>query len=271
MISARNFLVRGLLAGVVAGLVAFGVAYLVGEPSVNASIAIEESGGADHDHAVDDHAGDDHAAEASTTSDTPAATEVPRSLQSTAGLLTATLVAGVTLGGLAGVISALALGRLGGLGVRGVSLSVASMGFVSLYLLPYLAYPPNPPAVGHPDTIGMRSALYFIMVAISIIAALTAVLVGRKLANRWGGWYAMLAAIAGYLVVTVTAIALLPTYNEVPADFPATVLYQFRVASLITQLALWGSIGLILGELVHRLQRRSGLEVIEPEYAEQSL
>ena len=207
---------------------------MVGEPSVNASIAIEESGGAAHDHAADDHAAE------SSTSDEPAATEVPRSLQSTAGLLTATLVAGVTLGGLVGVISALALGRLGGLGVRGVTLSVASMGFVSLYLLPYLAYPPNPPAVGHPDTIGMRSALYFIMVAISIIAALTAVLVGRKLANRWGGWYAMLAAIAGYLVVTVTAIALLPTYNEVPADFPATVLYQFRRASLITQLATLG-------------------------------
>jgi predicted cobalt transporter CbtA len=265
MTSARNFLVRGLLAGIVAGLVAFGVAYVVGEPSVNASIAIEESGGAAHDHAADDPAAE------SSTSDEPAATEVPRSLQSTAGLLTATLVAGVTLGGLVGVISALALGRLGGLGVRGVTLSVASMGFVSLYLLPYLAYPPNPPAVGHPDTISTRSALYFIMVAISIIAALTAVLVGRKLANRWGGWYAMLAAIAGYLVVTVTAIALLPTYNEVPADFPATVLYQFRIASLITQLALWGSIAVILGELLHRLQRRSDLEVIEPEYAEQPL
>ena len=265
MTAARNFLVRGLLAGVVAGLVAFGVAYLVGESSVNASIAIEESAGAGHDHA-----GDDHVAEAS-TSNAPAATEVPRSLQSTAGLLTATLVAGVTLGGLVGVISALALGRLGGFGVRGVTLSVASMGFVSLYLLPYLAYPPNPPAVGHPETIGTRTALYFIMMAISIIAALTAVLVGRKLANRWGGWYAMLAAIAGYLLVTVTAIALLPTYNEVPADFPATVLYQFRIASLITQLALWASIAVILGELLHRLQRRSDLEAIEPEYAEQPL
>jgi hypothetical protein len=111
MTSARNFLVRGLLAGLVAGLVAFGVAYVVGEPSVNASIAIEESGGSGHDHADEP-----------TASDAPPVTEVPRSLQSTAGLLTATLVAGVTLGGLVGITSALALGRLGGLGVRGVTL-----------------------------------------------------------------------------------------------------------------------------------------------------
>jgi len=259
MTSARNFLVRGLLAGLVAGLVAFGVAYVVGEPSVNASIAIEDSGGSGHDHADDP-----------TASDAPPVTEVPRSLQATAGLLTATLVAGVALGGLVGVTSALALGRLGSLGVRGVTLSIASIGFVSLYLVPYLAYPPNPPAIGHSDTIGTRSALYFIMVAISVVAAVTAVLVGRKLANRWGGWYATLAAVEGYLVVAVGAIALLPTYNEMPADFPAIVLYEFRRASLITQLALWGSIAVILAELLHRLQRPTDREVIEPDYAKQS-
>ena len=45
MLSVRSFLVRGLLAGLVAGIVAFGVAYVVGEPSIDAAIAIEESGG----------------------------------------------------------------------------------------------------------------------------------------------------------------------------------------------------------------------------------
>ena len=247
MTSARDFLVRGLLAGLFGGLVAFGVAYVVGEPSINAAIAIEESG-----HGAGEEM-------------------VPRSLQATAGLLTATMVAGVTLGGLVGVISALALGRLGRLGVRGVCLSVAMIGFVSASLVPFVAYPPNPPAVGHPETIGMRSELYFIMVAISVIAAVTAVLVGRKLARRWGTWYATLSAIAGYFLVTMTAIALLPSYSEVSADFPATVLYEFRMASLVTQLALWATIGLALGELLHRMQRRIDLQAHEPDYAEQSL
>jgi predicted cobalt transporter CbtA len=262
MTSARDFLVRGLLAGLIAGLVAFGVAYLVGEPSVNAAITVEESGGSGHDH------GDEP-----TASDGAVATEVPRSLQSTAGLLTATMVGGVTLGGLVGVITALAVGRLGRLGVRGVSLSVAAIGFVSVSLLPFVAYPPNPPAVGHAETIGTRTALYFIMVAISIITAVTAVLVARRLARRWGAWYATLSAIAGYLLVTVTAIALLPTYSEVPADFPATVLYEFRMASLATQLALWATIGLALGELLHRMDGQNDLQVPAPEsdYAERTL
>jgi predicted cobalt transporter CbtA len=260
MTSARDFLIRGLLAGLFAGLVAFGVAYAVGEPSVDAAIAIEESAGSGHDHAEETMPGD-----------TAVATEVPRSLQSTVGLLTGTAVAGVTLGGLVGVLSALALGRLGRLGVRGISLSLASMGFVSVSLLPFLAYPPNPPAVGQPETIGTRTELYFILVAISIIAAVTAVLVGRRLAARWGAWYATLIVVIGYLLVTLTAIALLPSYSEVPADFPATVLYEFRVASLVTQLALWATLGVTLGELLYRLQRRTASRVTEPDYAEQPL
>jgi hypothetical protein len=257
MTSARSFLVRGLLAGFVGGLVAFGVAYVVGEPSINAAIEIEESGGL----------GDHHAHP--TPNDSSGAAEVPRLLQSTVGLLTGTLVAGVTLGGLLGVLSALALGRFGRLGVRGVSLSLAAIGFVSVSLIPFVAYPPNPPAVGHPDTIGVRTALYFILLASSIIAAVAAVLVGRELADRWGAWYATLSAIAGYLLVTISALALLPSYSEVPADFSATVLYEFRAASLLTQLSLWASLGVTLGELLYRLQRRTGVEVAQPDYAEQ--
>jgi predicted cobalt transporter CbtA len=258
MTSARSFLVRGLLAGLFAGLVAFGVAYVVGEPSINAAIAIEEAGGLGEHHA-------DHA----TASDSSAAAEVPRLLQSTLGLLTGTLVAGVTIGGLLGVLSALALGRFGRLGVRGVSLSLAAIGFVSVSLIPFVAYPPNPPAIGHPDTIGARTALYFILLASSIIAAVTAVLVGRELADRWGAWYGTLIATVGYLLVTISAMALLPSYSEVPADFPATVLYEFRAASLLTQLALWATLGVTLGELLYRLQRRTTVQVAEPDYAEQ--
>jgi predicted cobalt transporter CbtA len=265
MTSARDFLIRGLLAGLFAGLVAFGVAYAVGEPSVDAAIAIEESAGSGHDHAEGTTTG------STKSGDTAVATEVPRSLQSTLGLLTGTVVAGVTLGGLVGVLSALALGRLGRLGVRGVSLSLAAMGFVSLSLLPFVAYPPNPPAVGDPGTIGTRTELYFIMVAISIIAAVTAVVVGRRLATRWGAWYATLSAVVGYLLVTLAAIALLPSYSEVPADFPATVLYEFRVASLVTQLALWATLGVTLGELLYRLQRRTAPRITESDYVKQPL
>lgn len=254
MTTARDLLVRGLLAGLLAGIATFFVAYAVGEPSVSAAIAVEESG----EHAADGHshgsAVDEPAqAGAGTEHETPHETTVPRSLQSTAGLATATIVAGVTLGGLVGAVTALALGRFGRLGARSTVLLVTGLGFLATYVVPYLAYPPNPPAVGQADTIGFRTALYFILVAVSLIAGVSAVLVARRLAPRWGAWYASLACAAAYGVVVAVAVALMPGYNEVPAGFPAEVLYDFRRASLLTQLVLWGVVGLVTAELAHRV------------------
>ena len=236
MLSARAFLLRGLLAGLIAGVAAFAVAYVGGEPSIRSAIALEESAPAPADHSHEEPG-----------------TEVPRALQSTVGLLTGTVVAGSTLGGLVGVLSALALGRLGGLSPRASTLSVTAIGFVAVFLVPFVAYPPNPPAVGSGETIGLRTALYFSTMAIGVVAAVVAVLTGRRLAGRIGGWYAAVAAAGGFVAVVGVAVALLPVVDEVPADFPATVLYAFRMASLATQLALWSVLGVVLAELVHRL------------------
>ena len=259
--NARDFLVRGLLAGLIAAFAAFGVAYVVGEPPVRAAIAQEDSAGG-HSHGTETSGTDGHAEAGGTEAGAPAAgeVEVPRSLQSTLGLLTGLLVAGVTLGGLVGVTSAMAMGRFGRLSPRATTLAVAAMSFVAVYAVPFLIYPPNPPAVGSGDTIGLRSALYFIMLAISLIAGVTAVLVGRRLSPRFGGWHAALIGVAGYVVVMLVVMALLPHYNEVPDTFPASVLYDFRRASFLTQLTLWTVLGVVLAELVGRLSGRTSPE-----------
>jgi predicted cobalt transporter CbtA len=264
--SARDFLIRGLLAGLVAAFAAFGVAYVVGEPPVRAAIALEGSAGG-HSHGTDTEAhveGSDGHAEAEAPA--PGEVEVPRSLQSTLGLLTGLLVAGVALGGLVGVVSAIAMGRFGRLSPRSTTLAVAAMAFVAIYAVPFLIYPPNPPAVGSGDTIGLRSALYFIFLAISLIAAVTAVLVGRRLSGRVGGWHAALIGVAGYVVVMLVVMALMPHYNEVPETFPASVLYDFRRASFLTQLTLWTVLGIVLAELVGRLSRTAA--AADPELAD---
>lgn len=267
MVSARSFLIRGLLAGLIAGFFAFGVAYVVGEPSVNAAIAIEEagSGSTGHTHADPAEPAHEHGSgEAADESGEAIETEVPRSLQATAGLLTATAVAGASLGGLLGILGALALGRFGSLGARGSTLLVTGVGFVSCSLLPFIVYPPNPPAVGQGDTISLRSGLYFALVAASVVLAVSAVVVGRMLARRWGAWYAGLAAAGGYLVAAAVVVALLPSYDEVPTDFPASVLYDFRLGSLAVQLTLWAVLGVLLAELVHRLTDRSPVQTPAP-------
>jgi len=238
--SVRSFLVRGLLAGLLAGLAAFAVAYVVGEPSLSAAISLEESAAGHHEHPAEIDPG----------------TVVPRALQATLGLATGTVVAGVTLGGLLGVLTALLLGRLGAAGPRMAALLLAGVGFVAVQLVPFWAYPPNPPGVGDPGTLRLRTALYFVLLTISVLAAVAAVLLGRALAPRWGGWHAGLAAAAGYLVLIAAVLVLLPGYEEVPAGYPAGLLFRFRMASLLTQATLWAVLGVALAELTGRLLPR---------------
>jgi len=80
-----------------------------------------------------------------------------------------------------------------------------------------------------------------------------AVIFGKRLAPRLGNWNATVAAVVAFAVAVGLAYAFLPTINEVPKDFPAPLLWQFRLASLAIQIALWSAFGLIFGHLAQRL------------------
>jgi predicted cobalt transporter CbtA len=55
------------------------------------------------------------------------------------------------------------------------------------------------------------------------------------------------------IVVMAGIVFALPNVNEVPEDFPATVLWQFRIASLGGQLIMWTTLGLLFGVVAERL------------------
>jgi predicted cobalt transporter CbtA len=129
---------------------------------------------------------------------------------------------------------------------------LAGASFIAIYVVPFLKYPANPPSVGNPDTIGYRTELYFGMIVISIVAMIAAVNLGRALSKRLGNWNAALAGGAVFIVLVAIAAALLPTINEVPAEFPAALLWQFRTVAFALQLVLWSGLGLLFGELTQR-------------------
>ncbi|NJC71144.1 CbtA family protein [Planosporangium thailandense] len=233
--SARTLLVRGMLVGVAAGLLAYLFATAFGESPVNSAIAFEaaHTPPGDHDPEL-----------------------VSRTVQSTLGLAAAVVVYGAALGGIVALVFAVVYGRLGRLAARPTALLVAAAGFVAVELVPFLIYPANPPAVGSSETIGRRTALYFTMIGITVAAGIGATLLGRNLTARLGTWNAALIAAATFVAVVAAGAALLPAVDEVPADFPATVLWRFRLASVGTQLVLWTTIGLLFGALTERGERR---------------
>jgi len=231
---ARTLLIRGMLVGVVAGVLAYAFASLFGESPIDKAIAFEGM----HNHG-------DHEPEL-----------VSRTIQSTLGLATAVLVYGAALGGIFAMAFAFAYGRIGRLGARATSLLVAGLGFVAVALVPFLKYPANPPAANNPETIGRRTTLYFLMLLFSVCATIGAALLAKSMTSRLDTWNAVLVAVAAFIAVIGIVAVLLPSIAEVPADFPATVLYQFRLASISTQLVVWTTFGVLFGALTERSLRR---------------
>ncbi|MER6272292.1 CbtA family protein [Streptomyces sp900105755] len=228
--TVRNLLVRGMLAGLAAGLLALVAAYLLGEPNVDKAIGFEDAHSHEHEMEV-----------------------VSRSLQSTAGLATGVLVYGVAFGGIAALAYCFALGRVGRFSPRATALLLSGCALAAVYVVPFLKYPANPPSVGDPDTIGKRTTLYFLMMLLSVLLAVAATILGKRLQPRLGTWWATVLAVAAFAVVIGLAYQFLPVVNEVPADFPATLLWRFRLSALAIQLVLWGGFGLLFGELAERV------------------
>jgi predicted cobalt transporter CbtA len=230
----RTLLMRGMLIGFVAGVLAFGFAKLIGEPQVDRAIAFENQ--------MNQAKGE-----------APETEIVSRAVQSGIGLFTGVVVYGTALGGLFALVFAFAYGRVGCLSPRGTAALLACAGFIAIVVVPALKYPPNPPAVGEPETIGYRTEVYFLMIVISITAVIAAMTIRRHLIGRFGSWNAALIGAATFIVIVAVAQLLLPSINEVPDQFPAVVLWRFRIASLGIEFVLWTVIGLLFGLVAERV------------------
>lgn len=238
-----SYLRRGMAAGLLAGLLAGLFAFITGEPLLDQAIGLEESahqeGQASAAHENDDSGGE----------------VFSRSTQKV-GLFVATGLSGAFLGALFGLAFVFLRGRLasGNDWTRSVSLAAAI--FVGAALIPFLKYPANPPTVGDPATIGTRTAAYFAMVGLSLLAILAAWYASGLLRERGVSTPVRQVVVGLGLVIIVTGLFVgLPATTD-PGEFPAGLLWSFRLSSLGTQLVLWAGLGVIFGLLCERANRR---------------
>jgi hypothetical protein len=244
---ARNVL-SGAIAGVVAGIAASVVTLFAVEPHIEAAIAFEEAlahtSGGDHSHEVE---------------------VVSRGVQASVGVFTSVGLFGAAIGIAVGV-AAYALGRMiPGLSMRMQAVTATALAFMAGFLVPYLVYPSNPPAVGSDATLMTRTAMYYAIVGISLIAVMSAVVLARALSKRLGWWESSVVAFGAYLVVVVIAGVLLPTrtelnggVNEIPEGFPAGTLADFRIGSLLVAVTMYAVILVVLPAVQGRMARRAG-------------
>jgi predicted cobalt transporter CbtA len=232
----KRIIARGLLAGAMGGVLAFVFARTFVEPVITRALAYEES----HEH------GHEHGVELFT-----------RGVQANIGMGFGVLAFSVAMGALYAVVYCVAYGRVGNLSPRLLSVGLAGGMFLALYVIPFLKYPPNPPASSLEETIRQRTLLYLLMVALSASLLVAAVYLGHRLIAQFGQWSATLIGAGAYVLAIAIVTLVLPTIDETPDDFPADVLYDFRLYSLGTQLVLWAVIGLVFASMAQRLLGQS--------------
>ena len=244
-----SLLWRGMIVGFVAALLSFGILKVVGEPAVDRAIAFESAmdeakAKAEHDAAV-------------AKGETPPPPEedyeiVSRPTQAGIGLFTGVTTYSVAFGGLFSLAFAICYGRMGNWSPRVTSALIALSGFLAVYAVPILKYPANPPSIGNPDTIGLRTAVYFGMILLSLGSMIAVWSVRNRLMDQLGAWNATIVAALAFLVAVVIFALVMPSLDEVPEGFPAVVLWQFRMASLGAQAIMWTVLGLGFGAWVER-------------------
>lgn len=260
---------RGALAGGLGGLLSYGFAWIFAEPQIQTAIDYESNRDAAQE-ALNTAAG---------IANEPAGPEMfTRTIQGVVGIGIGMVLFGLAMGALFAVAYSVSVGRVGNVRPRSLSLLIAAGGFLALYLVPFLKYPANPPAIGHEDTIGDRSGLYLIMVVCSTLFLAAAVWLGQRLKAKFGTWNAGLLAAAAFAVAIGIVMALLPPLGHLAVNvaaygeqltetplplrdpagnivfpgFPADVLAAFRLYSVLAQVILWATIGVAFAPLAEK-------------------
>src|ERR1700735_2416577 len=201
-------ILRGALAGFVAGVLGFAFARVFAEPVINQAISYE-SGRDDILAALNKAAGRVVA---------PDGPEIfSRTIQSTIGIGTGIIAFSTAMGALIAVAYLVLHGRFN-VRPRNLAWMIAGFGFLGVYLLPFVKYPANPPAIGHTFTITTRGQLYLTMVAGSLILLGLAAWLARELIPRFGTTGAVVMAAVAFLVVYGVLIGLLPSLGNLGAN-----------------------------------------------------
>ncbi len=229
-----------LIAGLLAGLAASIVLLALTERAINPALAIEEvRTAAEHATAVAGHSHDEEL--------------VTRPMQVFGGVVAVTF-AGVAFGAIFGVVFAAVRHLLPGRTDFSRAAILAGIGWAIFALFPALKIPANPPAVGDPETIGTRTAIYGGVLLVGVVIALLALRV-----RSWGigqGWSqpAVVSAVVATVVIAFAIAMLVLPWNPdtISPDVPPSVVWNFRLASLAQISAMWLTMGLAAGWLLQR-------------------
>jgi predicted cobalt transporter CbtA len=247
----RTIVVAAMLIGVLSGVGGAVFHSVVTEPRVDEAVALESRAGDEADaHA--DGAGDAHTDEA----DADDEVVVSRRDQKGAGLFLAYALIGAAYG-LVLAITSLSLRTTTGGPFRRVVVSGTILAG-AIAVAPWLKYPPNPPGVGDPDTVGERERLWLLLIVLAgLLLAGVAHLSGRLRTAGWPDDRRVGALAAAGAVAAGLLFTLMPT-SPTRLDVPAGLVWHFRLNSLTGNLLMWALLTVGLAMTWTEALRRAG-------------
>jgi predicted cobalt transporter CbtA len=234
----KAYLGRGALAGIAGGFAAALFQWLVTENQIRKALAIEAAREvAAHDEMFS------------------------RTTQVIWGMLAACLY-GTFLGLIFAILCAAIWRYLPARTMFTRAIHTGTVVFISWTLIPALKYPANPPAVGNPDTIGIRTTAYLLLIAVSVALSLLCWALWRELSSRGLDGAKRFAYVVTVYVAAIAAIYLIFPPSPDTVDAPATLIWHFRLDSLAGNALLWLVLAMTFGWLGDRAVAKTGPHII---------
>ena len=164
------------------------------------------------------------------------------------GQIIAGMILGTSFGALFGIVYALSRNSLPNKKHIGNSIILAGIMWFTLFVIPFLKYPANPPTVGDAETVVLRGILYISFIAISGFAALGFYKLFKKLKNQ-----KKIIPFIAYTIFIITVFFLMPE-NPDEVTAPEELVNQFRVSSFITSTVFWFTLAIIFGAFWQKTQ-----------------
>ena len=230
MIFLAIVLVSGALAGTIHGIVNLAIV----EPYLDQAIGIENQ----------------NLFASGEEEDTPqfrAEYNAYRDWQKSGQVLAGTIL-GTSIGALFGIVYALSRNSLKGKNDIQKTFVLAGIIWLTMYLIPFLKYPANPPTVGDGETVVLRAILYLSLITISGFGAVGFYQIYKRLKQN-----IKMLAIAGYVTfIGMVLILMPPNPDEITA--PMDLVNGFRAMSVVAVSVFWVSVAVILGGLWYKFR-----------------
>jgi len=227
-----TFIFVSLLSGVIAGVILAGVNYFVAEPFIDQAIGIE----------VDNRIASGEVVDSNELSS--------YRVWQKEGTFAAGAILGLTYGAILGIVYVISRKYLPSSDDRKKALILAAIMCLSLYIVPFIKYPANPPAVGDPETIGLRSSLYTGYQLASALIALGISILMYKL--RRISYIKYILPIF-YLGLVASIYAVFPA-NPDEITAPMDLVNAFRAVTFGTMVMFYLVLGAIFGIMWHKFK-----------------